>query len=121
MTFYLASLERQAAAAALYVCPASFCLKCPRPGSGGRDGGGYLPLLPDHPAASAPAQPVYVSWRKLFAFLRWSNKQPVSSEVGGRRSGGGGGGVSALFSSPGADKELFDRAERNESDLGQLI
>lgn len=48
-----------------------------------------------------------------------SNKQPVSSEVGGRRSGGGG--VSALFSSPGADKELFDRAERNESDLGQLI
>lgn len=34
--------------------------------------------------AAAPAQPVYVSWRKLFAFLRRPNKQAVSLEVGGR-------------------------------------
>lgn len=40
----------------------------------------------------------------------------LSVEAGGRGSG-----VFALFSSQGADKELFDRVEGNESDLGQLI
>lgn len=70
-------------------------------------------MLPDHPVAAAPAQPVYVSWRKLFAFLRWSNKQPVSLEVGGH-----GRSVFALFSSQGADKELFDRVEGKRERFG---